>query len=310
MQHQIPRSTNLALAAVFFLTSLFQYFILPLVLLPRSPCWGLLLIVFAGLTPLFWALLHEAVHGVLCAKSRLNDLMGRGLFILFGSPFYFLRFGHLAHHRYNRSPVDLDDVYDPAQRRWVAAAAGYYFKLLGGTYLQELAVPLLFLLPRKVTRQALNTFMPASEASFARVKKQAAEMLIDNAAANTALRTDTLLIYALFGLAFLSYGRWWWMLASALLLRGLLVSFLDNVYHYGTRAGDTRYALYLKTPSWLQRLMLNFNLHYMHHRHPAVPWNRLPRLVAKDGREPDMGYFKAVLRQLRGPVPIERIGSA
>jgi fatty acid desaturase len=53
--------------------------------------------------------------------------------------------------------------------------------------------------------------------------------------------------------------------------------------------------------------MPNFNLHYMHHRHPAVPWNRLSSLVAADGREPDMGYFRAALRQLRGPVPVERV---
>ena len=74
------------------------------------------------------------------------------------------------------------------------------------------------------------------------------------------------------------------MLASALLVRGFLVSFLDNAYHYGTRTDDRRYALHLATPVWLQRYLLNFNFHYMHHRHPTMPWNRLDALVAEDGR--------------------------
>ena len=45
----------------------------------------------------------------------------------------------------------------------------------------------------------------------------------------------------------------------------------------------------------------------MHHLHPTAPWKRLPALVAEDGRAPDMGYLRAALRQLRGPVPLSAL---
>ena len=125
------------------------------------------------------------------------------------------------------------------------------------------------------------------------------------AAGFAALRIDTAAILLLFTLAFYTYGENGWMLAGALLLRGFFVSFFDNLYHYGTPTGERRYALYPETPAWLQTFLLSFNLHYMHHRYPGVPWNRLRALVEADGRVPDMGYLTALLRQLHGPIPPE-----
>ena len=306
MQRAIPQRTNLILAIGFVSLNLFQFFYLP-ILLEASPAWGFVLIPLALLTPPFWALAHEAIHGILFSDIRWNNLAGRLLFILFGSPFYFLRFGHLVHHRYNRRPVDLDDLYDPRHESYPVRAAVYYFKLLGGTYVQEVLVPLLFWLPKKVSKGALERFMPSREASFVRVKRQAEAELIDDDAIHAALRVDTAAVYILFGIAFTGYGDAWWMLALALAARGFFVSFLDNLYHYGTKRDDVRYALYPQTPSWLQRYMLNFNLHYMHHRHPKAPWTALGTLVERDGRRPDIGYFTAALRQLRGPIPYEGI---
>ena len=305
MEETLPEKTNLALGTGLVTVHLFQYVVLPLYLLPQSWWWGVLLLPLGLLTPPMWALMHEAVHGVLLHGQARNDAAGRLLFILFGSPLYFLRFGHLTHHRYNRLPVDLDDACDPARDCGALRAAGYYFKLLGGTYLQELAVPLLFLMPKRVQRSALETFLGSEEPSYAKVRAQAVAHLIDDPAVSRALRADAAAIYLVFGLAFFLYGTAWWMLALALLLRGFLVSFLDNVYHYGTPVSDRRYALYLAVPVWLERYMLNFTLHYVHHLYPHVPWNRLPLLA--EGRAPDDGYLHALLRQLRGPIPLDRL---
>ena len=310
MAKELPEKTNLALAAGFAAVHLFEYFVLPLVLLPRSPWWGLLIVPVALLTPPMWALMHEAVHGILLHGPARNDVVGRALFILFGSPLFFLRFGHLTHHRYNRCPVDLDDGCDPAKACGVARRLGYYFKLLGGTYLQELFVPILFWLPKRTVAKALKVFLSSDEASYAQVRGHAEAQLLDAPAALRALRVDTAAIALLFASAFAAYGAAWWMLASALLLRGFFVSFFDNLYHYGTPTDDRRYALYPQTPAWLRRYLLNFNLHYMHHRHPNVPWNRLPALVEADGRRSDMGYGEALLRQLRGPIPLEKLAEA
>ena len=310
MEKELPEKTNLALAAGFAAVQLFQYFVLPLVLLPHSPWWGLLIAPAALLTLPMWALMHEAVHGILLHGRARNDIVGRGLFILFGSPLFFLRFGHLMHHRFNRRPVDLDDGCDPAKECGAARTLGYYFKLFGGTYLQELFIPVLFWLPKRAVAKALNAFLSSDEASYAQVREHAEVQLLGDPAALRALRIDTAAIALLFVLAFAAYGAVWWMLASALLLRGFFVSFFDNLYHYGTPTGDRRYALYPATPAWLQRYLFNFNLHYMHHRYPNVPWHRLPALVATDGRRPDMGYGEALLRQIRGPIPLNRLAEA
>jgi fatty acid desaturase len=307
MENPLPEKTNLALAAGFATVQLFQYFGLPLLLLPRSPWWGLLLVPIGLLTPPMWALMHEAVHGILLRGGARNDAAGRGLFILFGSPLHLLRFGHLTHHRYNRMPVDLDDGCDPRHGCGALRALGYYFKLFGGTYVQELFLPLLFWLPRRALLRMLAVLLPSDEPSYVQVREHAEARLVDDPAVLRAVRTDTAAVYALFALAFAAYGSDGWMLVSALLLRGFFVSFFDNLYHYATPVGERRYALYPDTPVWLQRYLLNFSFHYVHHLHPAVPWNRLAALAAEEGRVPDMGYFAALLRQLRGPVPIDRL---
>ena len=52
---------------------------------------------------------------------------------------------------------------------------------------------------------------------------------------------------------------------SALAGRGLLISFLDNVYHYETPVNDVFFAKNLRLAKPLQGILLNFNLHGIHH---------------------------------------------
>ncbi len=86
---------------------------------------------------------------------------------------------------------------------------------------------------------------------------------------------------------------------------GLFISFLDNVYHYRTPVNDIFYDSNLWLPGPCAKLLLNFNLHGIHHQNPAVPWNRLP-LVFYEGAEIYHGnYFAAAPRQLNGPVALQ-----
>ena len=95
----------------------------------------------------------------LLAGPRRNDLVGRALAVTSGVAFDVLRFGHLAHHRFNRHAIDRPDVI-PEGRGPVMARAAYYAHLLGGVWLAEAAATLLMLAPRplleRLARKALS----------------------------------------------------------------------------------------------------------------------------------------------------------
>ncbi len=60
----------------------------------------------------------------------------------------------------------------------------------------------------------------------------------------------------------------------------------------------------------ISRLILNFNLHGVHHIHPYLPWTRLPESLSRQGAGFDSDYFTAALRQLGGPVSLPEIAGA
>src|ERR1041384_5511342 len=98
-------------------------------------------------------------------------------------------------------------------------------------------------------------------------------------------------------------------LPKFLLSRAFFISFLDNVYHYGTPLNRASSSYNLRLPKFLSSLILNFNLHGVHHVYPYLPWTRLPEFLVRQGAFYDQGYFTAAARQLRGPVPLPEIGS-
>src|SRR5438093_10191813 len=95
----IPEVFNYALAGLCIFLNLFQFFILPLYLLPKSIWWGVSLIPIACLNNPFWALLHEAIHDLLNSSGRINLAFGRLFSIFFGLQFDVLR---LTHHFHNK----------------------------------------------------------------------------------------------------------------------------------------------------------------------------------------------------------------
>lgn len=309
-QAHIPRGTNLALSVLLAAANLLALFALPL-WLPHQPWLALALLPLVLVTPIHWALIHEATHGLLYSGRRRNAALGRALSVLFGAPFAVLRFGHLLHHSLNGRVSERPDVYDPTQiSRWHATLA-FYPRLLGGLYLAEVAVILLVFLPRRwlapLVRRAFYGGHPdaggASERALALLTadQKLAEM-----------RFDAACILLLFGFSALSYGHFWPLLALALLGRGLLVSLFDNAFHYGGPLGDSRHAFDTALPAPLSRLVLHGNLHGVHHRHPNVPWRHLPILAPADPGRDGPGYLACLLRQLRGPLPVtalERSGS-
>ena len=295
----IAVALNLVLACFHVAVNLCQFFILPLWLLPDGPAWAWTLLPLAVLNNPYWSLIHEAIHDLFHPGRKVNAFFGRLMAIVFGAPFRILRLSHLLHHKLNRLPVEGTEYYDKTKSSKARAAPGYYFQIMCGLYLAEVLSSLYFLLPRSWLKRFKERFLAANGVSG---------ILMQNWLGIDALREirlDGLLILALFSFSFYCYGERWPLPLAVLAARGLLISFLDNVYHYETPVGDVLYARNLRLNGVLERLLLHFNLHGIHHLNPAIPWIDLPRAFRSQAGNFAGGYFNAALRQLRGPIALQ-----
>ena len=73
----IPALLNLFLAAGHIAVNIYQFFILPLYLLPASPWWALTLMPVAALSNSFWSLIHDAIHDMFHPACRINMAAAR-----------------------------------------------------------------------------------------------------------------------------------------------------------------------------------------------------------------------------------------
>ncbi|HEV2212980.1 MAG TPA: fatty acid desaturase, partial [Gammaproteobacteria bacterium] len=293
--HGHSTALNALLAALCACIGIWSLWLLPL-MLPQHPLAAWSLVAVALFTTTWWSVIHEAIHGLLFPKRAVNDAAGRALALLFGLPFQPVAFGHLFHHRRNRSRLDRAEVYPKNGSRF-RAGLDYYTRLLGGLYLAESALWLLVWLPRPrlmglVARRFDGAGLPA-EGKLLQRRVLDPEALRD-------IRFDAAGVLLCLGSSLSLYGRHAWLLVMLLLGRGLLLSLMDNAYHYGTPLDAPRYALNLGLPRPLSALILHFNLHRQHHLHPATSWRELPRLFAEAKDRYDGSYHELALRQLRG----------
>ena len=295
----LPAALNCLLAIFYIAVNVFQFAILPLWFLPVALSWAWVLVPLALLTNPFWSLIHESIHDLFHSNKAVNGFFGRLLAILFGSPFRILRLSHLLHHKLNRLPVEGTEYYDRGKGTKGAAAPGYFFQIFLGLYLVEVVSPVYFFLPRKLLERFRQRFLPAQSVS---------SLLMQNWLGIESLREirlDGLVTVSWLSLSFYLYGQYWPALLAALLARGFLISFLDNVYHYETPVSDVFYAKNLRLPAALAKLLLNFNLHGIHHINPAISWINLPKAFDVQGGKFQGGYFAAALRQLHGPIALQ-----
>lgn len=301
------RVNLLLLVAVAALT-LAALFVIPMALLPRSAQWGWLLVPVALLTNSLWALHHEAIHGGFFDERRRNMIAGRIMAILLGSSFHVLRFGHLMHHRYNRNPIDRPDVYDPAHVSKAKARISFLANLLFGLYLAELAAPLACWLPRPVIRRILDRIYAGEHASLRAIHAAAYRLFLEPRHLNV-IRTDAALAALLIAASALAFGSYWPMLLAFLAARALLISTLDNVYHYGTPIDRPDHARNLSLPGPLQLLILNMNLHRVHHQRPALPWWTLPAELRASGDGYDAPLLSTAIAQFAGPIAVTQLSA-
>ena len=299
----VPRKLNFSLATIQVFVNVFQFFILPLCLLQKNMHWSLVIIPISALNNPFWALIHEAIHDLFSSSSGTNVAAGRLLSLFFGSPFHVLRVTHLSHHKFNRSPLEKGtEVYDPA--RWSKRRANftYFFYIFCGLYLLEVFSTLIFFLPTAGFYRLGRGLVDHGNAQ----EKWLANKFMD-AKTVSEIRIDGIAILLIFGLSAFCYGMHWRVLVSILAMRMFLISFMDNVYHYGSTLNVTTSGHNLWLPRVLSVLILNFNFHRVHHRNPAVPWPKLSELFAEHADSFDRGLLTAAVNQLRGPIPLSEL---
>jgi fatty acid desaturase len=298
---RIPVRINVALAAGAVVVHVAALIVLPALRVVPDSVLVAVVAAAALATPTHWALIHEAIHGVLLPRRAANEALARLLAILFGVPFRAVRFAHLRHHRYNRTPWGREEVYDPAERSAFAAYVLHYLRITVGLYVGELALSLLCWLPRPMLRRHLHALCPETRDGTPGMGVVADREVL-SAAALAQIRSDAACVVALYGSAFALYGARWPILVALLAIRAFISSQLDHAPHHGTPLGERDHALNLTAPRWLQRVLLNFNFHRTHHRHPHLPWRALPKLA--DTAPDDIPFVHGVLRQWRGPVAL------
>jgi fatty acid desaturase len=296
-----PSGINLTLAAFHFAVNVYQFLVVPVWLLPLDAAWAWTLLPLAFLHNSYWSLIHEAIHDLFHPALRVNMLFGRMAGVLFGAPFRILRLSHLLHHKLNRTPMEATELFDPAKSSRCRAALGYYFQILGGLYLVEFLSSVLFFLPRSWIQGFNKRFIAPDSVS---------RILMQNWTSNESIReirTDGMLVLGWLGFSLWCYGEHWPLLLAILGSRGFFISFLDNVYHYRTPVNDIFYASNLWLPAPCAKLLLNFNLHGVHHQNPAVPWNRLSLVFYERAEVYHGNYFVAAAWQLNGPVALQEL---
>ncbi|MBL8710268.1 MAG: fatty acid desaturase [Rhodospirillaceae bacterium] len=296
------RRLNAGLLAGYAATALIAYFVLPLLVRGVDANWAWALLPLVLVTNGYWATLHEAIHGQLLARPDRNRQAGRLLAILWGSSFRLLRFGHLTHHRFNRHDLDHPDTFDPARTSLGAARLRFFAEILGGLYVIELLTPLLYLLPRGQVERLVGRIYAGTAAPMPRLR-QLAEQTLTSPRGIREIRQDAILAWSFLLLGIVAWGPHWPAFVAFLFGRGLIVSAIDNVYHFRTPIDRVDFAYNLRLPRPLQALFLNMNMHRVHHRRMQAPWWQLPVFFAADREGYDDSLISTAIRQLRGPVP-------
>lgn len=289
----IPLTHNLTIIAGIVLLHFAVLVALPLWLLPISIGWAALIPLTIWVHNTHWGLIHEAVHKLLHPHARMNEGLGRMLCILMGPSFHILRFGHLMHHQYNR---EWESEFYDGMHASITQRLHYYYKLLGGLYLTELAVSLAAaILPNSVVRRGVHgrlarAFKPAGPA---------AEQVFFRRGKLRAVRIDMACTVLLYGSAIYLYGAYWPVLALFIAARAFAVSFFDNIYHYATPVDNSKAAKELAMPRIVSAMLLHGNYHETHHQHPNIPWYYLPRHQRMPFR---YSFMDGALDQFNGPI--------
>jgi fatty acid desaturase len=273
----IPSRLNLAIAVAAGVVA-----IACLWLASHAPHWALVLaaaFVFSFANNTIFSLLHECVHGAFHPNPRVNELAGVLLAAFFPTALTIQRVSHIGHHRRNRSDLELYDYYLPHQSRWLKTywiyclLTGFYWAIIPVAGLVYLICPLAF-------RSRAFANGPARWWGFQQyVRDIAAEPTARVWAEALFTLAFQALLWATLGLDWIGWLACYWAF-------GLNWSSLQYTDHAWSPRDVCEGAWNLRFWRITQAIFLNYNLHLVHHREPAIPWSHLPQFVREDDPNP------------------------
>jgi len=283
---RIPARLNLAIAAIQ-LTAMLAIFHAA----GRVTDWwavALLALAYGVVMNSGYAMLHEAEHGILHPRRRVNDAAGTVLALFFPAPFHLIRQGHIGHHIRNRSDDEAFDLYfEDESRFWkcvqlYGTLTGLFWVLIYLTNFIVILVPSLAV-PARVNRTT-DAFLDSLNPRYRRL-----------------IQAEAIAVVALHaGLI------WAWHIPLAHYFAvmfgfGFMWSAMQYAHHYGTERDVLKGARNLRTFRLLDLVWLNHNWHRNHHSQPTVPWVYLPRLG--EPREERGSLIHAYFTMWQGPQP-------
>ncbi|HKF73228.1 MAG TPA: fatty acid desaturase [Stellaceae bacterium] len=292
-----PRDAeNTALFVLVMVLSFLQFGALPLLF--RAPLNSVLLVAIVVATPLHWGLAHESFHARLNRGAGRNRAAGRALVWFLFMSWDLVRFGHLIHHDANRHALDRPEVLVPGRSR-LAGGFVYFAKLLGGHAVISVLSALGVLVPDAVMRRLIK--QDSDDPELAKIRS-AVLRIFTSAERRGRIAADLLAIAALGAAALWAWGDAWPVFAASLALRWMALSILDNAAHYGTAIESGRSARNTSLPAALQWLVMNQNLHGVHHARPDLDWRKLPAAFDRQRARYAGSWLRQILHQFRGPL--------
>ncbi len=252
-------------------------------------------IAFSYVNNTVFALMHEAVHGLLHPNRVANDWLGRVAASLFPTGLTFHRTCHLGHHRRNRTSVELFDYYTDGDSRLLKRVQWY--GILTGVY--WLIPPIGCLIVLVVPMRLLERLLDSHDSQTAEHVGAEAMLSGFTGAPVRRIRLEILLTIAIqcaiwYALDLSLVG--WLACYAAFAINWSSLQYADHAWSVlDVREG----AWNLRVNRAVQYLFLNYHHHLAHHRHPEVPWLHLGRYV--DEREPRPSFARIYLSMWRGP---------
>jgi fatty acid desaturase len=247
-------------------------------------------IAFSYLMLTNYALLHEATHGNLNSRPRLNYLLGFLAGALFPVPFSVIRITHQGHHLRNRTDFEMFDLYYESDSRVLRYAQWY--SILCGLFWPIIPVgAVLFVLCPSVVRARIFQSPRSSRHLLGDVGRGRIWVI----------RLETLLVAGFFAAMFWLLELHWQNTLILYACFSLNWSTRQYVGHAFSRRDVVEGAWNLRHYWAMTWILLHGEWDLNHHRRPDVPWYYLPQLSPAD--EPRPSYVKQYWKQWLGPRP-------
>lgn len=254
-------------------------------------------IAFALANNTNFALLHEAVHGILLPDRRANRLGGIWLAAFFPTGFTFQTLCHLGHHRRNRTDDEMFDLYYPEdnllfkrlQIWWLLT--GCYWSVAPLGCLAYLLAP--GILSSPLLRDRRNPSIRAIGADGMLSAFRLAPAL--------PIRLEILFSIGVQAALFTVCGvglAGWLLCYGAFAIAWCSLQYTDHAF---SKRDIVEGAWNLRVWAPIRWIFLNYHHHAVHHRHPKIPWTELGKHI--DPTEPRPSFLEIYLRLWKGPVP-------